>query len=129
MKFRQTVLHVKLKGLDQDNEKRREIASYYRNHINKAKLFCQSVEIRIDYPCLAYFVVRTKNEKTAELSNEKGNTKFIHYPIPPHKQLAYKEWNNLTYPISEQIHNERNIKLANFSGANTGGYQINSRCY
>ncbi|KAB0620527.1 DegT/DnrJ/EryC1/StrS family aminotransferase, partial [Aliarcobacter skirrowii] len=31
---------------------------------------------------------------------------LIHYPIPPHKQNAYKEWNNESYPISEQIHNE-----------------------
>lgn len=31
---------------------------------------------------------------------------LIHYPIPPHKQGAYKEWNNKSYPITEQIHDE-----------------------
>ena len=31
---------------------------------------------------------------------------IIHYPIPPHKQLAYREWNHLSLPISEKIHNE-----------------------
>ncbi|MDR2408543.1 MAG: DegT/DnrJ/EryC1/StrS family aminotransferase, partial [Bacteroidales bacterium] len=29
-----------------------------------------------------------------------------HYPIPPHKQMAYAEWNNLSFPVTEQIHNE-----------------------
>ena len=28
------------------------------------------------------------------------------YPIPPHKQNSYKEWNNESYEISEKIHNE-----------------------
>lgn len=37
---------------------------------------------------------------------ENGIQTLIHYPIPPHKQNAYKEWNNENYPISEQIHDE-----------------------
>ena len=31
---------------------------------------------------------------------------LIHYPIPPHKQDAYKEWNDLSFPITEKIHDE-----------------------
>ena len=31
---------------------------------------------------------------------------IIHYPVPPHKQECYKEWNNLSFPIAEQIHAE-----------------------
>jgi dTDP-4-amino-4,6-dideoxygalactose transaminase len=31
---------------------------------------------------------------------------LIHYPIPPHKQEDYKEWNSLSFPISEKIHEE-----------------------
>ena len=37
---------------------------------------------------------------------EKGVQTNIHYPIPPHKQEAYKEWNHLSFPITEQIHAE-----------------------
>jgi dTDP-4-amino-4,6-dideoxygalactose transaminase len=29
---------------------------------------------------------------------------LIHYPIPPHKQEAYQEWNHLSFPITEDIH-------------------------
>jgi dTDP-4-amino-4,6-dideoxygalactose transaminase len=36
---------------------------------------------------------------------ENGIQTLIHYPIPPHKQLAYKEWNEECYPITEDIHN------------------------
>ncbi len=31
---------------------------------------------------------------------------LIHYPIPPHKQQAYSEWNSLSLPITEKIHDE-----------------------
>jgi len=37
---------------------------------------------------------------------EKGIQTIIHYPIPPHKQQAYKEMNDLSFPISEEMHNE-----------------------
>ena len=34
--------------------------------------------------------------------------KFLIVPsaVPPHKQAAYAEWNNLSYPITERIHRE-----------------------
>ena len=37
---------------------------------------------------------------------EQGIQAMIHYPIPPHKQLAYKYWNGLSYPVTEKIHEE-----------------------
>jgi dTDP-4-amino-4,6-dideoxygalactose transaminase len=53
------------------------------------------------------FVVRTKLR--AELQQklaDNGIQTLIHYPIPPHKQDAYKQMNQLSYPISEKIHAE-----------------------
>ena len=38
--------------------------------------------------------------------SEKGIGSDVHYPIPPHKQLAYQEWQNLSLPITEKIHQE-----------------------
>ena len=53
------------------------------------------------------FVIRTKNRDALQKYLEKkGIQTLIHYPIPPHQQQAYKEWNNLSYPISEYIHAE-----------------------
>jgi len=31
---------------------------------------------------------------------------LIHYPIPPHRQDAYKEWNKLSFAITEKIQQE-----------------------
>ena len=53
------------------------------------------------------FVVRNINRfrlKSYLLKN--GIETLIHYPIAPHKQLAFKEWEAESYPISEKIHNE-----------------------
>jgi len=53
------------------------------------------------------FVIRTKNRE--ELQNklaEQGVQTLIHYPIAPHKQLAYSDFSNLSFPITEAIHGE-----------------------
>ena len=53
------------------------------------------------------FVIRTnKRDELQKYLLDNGIQTLIHYPIPPHKQNAYKEWNNEKYPISEQIHDE-----------------------
>jgi dTDP-4-amino-4,6-dideoxygalactose transaminase len=35
-----------------------------------------------------------------------GIQTLIHYPIPPHKQLCYQEYSEMSYPITEKIHDE-----------------------
>ncbi|MFX9082582.1 DegT/DnrJ/EryC1/StrS family aminotransferase, partial [Acinetobacter baumannii] len=53
------------------------------------------------------FVIRTEHRAALQkYLAEQGVQTLIHYPIPPHKQQAYKEWNDLSYPVSEQIHAE-----------------------
>ncbi len=53
------------------------------------------------------FVVRYKErDRLQQYLNKNGVQTLIHYPIPPHKQRAYAEWNELEYPITEQIHTE-----------------------
>ena len=102
------ILRIKLKELDRENERRREIATYYLNHINNSKIILPKIVNRdLSSHVWHLFVVRTKErEKLQSYLKEKGIQTLIHYPVPPHKQQAYKEWSNLSYPISEQIHNE-----------------------
>jgi dTDP-4-amino-4,6-dideoxygalactose transaminase len=53
------------------------------------------------------FVIRTKQrDKLQAYLTTNGIQTLSHYPIPPHKQMAYAEWNELSFPITEQIHNE-----------------------
>ena len=53
------------------------------------------------------FVIRTQNRDALQAYLTQNNIQtVIHYPIPPHKQKALSEWNNLSLPITEKIHNE-----------------------
>lgn len=102
------ILRIKLKDLDRENERRREIATFYLDHINNSKIILPKIVNRdINSHVWHLFVIRTKERgKLQSYLKEKGIQTLIHYPVPPHKQQAYKEWSNLSYPISEQIHNE-----------------------
>lgn len=98
------VLDIKLKHLDDDNQKRREISKYYRENIKNEKIILPET-----YDEKAHvwhvFTLRTKNrDEFQEYLKNNGIQTIIHYPTPPHKQGAYKEWNNLSYPITEEIH-------------------------
>ena len=100
------VLDVKLKYLDDDNAKRREIARYYRENIKNPQIVLPQA-----YDEKAHvwhvFVVRTANRDALQKHLEDNDIQtLIHYPTPPHKQAAYREWNNLSYPITEKIHQE-----------------------
>ena len=174
------VLDVKLKYLDEDNEKRRVIAEYYLENIKNPKIIlpytplllgsirnnlAQEVfaplagemsrsdkggcnlptsQLEAKNMCTKDYVVETplrssttspargaeaSHEDLEKLENtplqtvwhvfpvrtenrdefqkyltDNGIQTIIHYPTPPHKQLAYKEWNSLSFPISEEIH-------------------------
>lgn len=100
------VLNVKIKYLDKENQKRRSVAKYYLENIKNPKITLPTIT---DFKGHNFyvFVIRTKNRN--ELQNyliKNGIGSLVHYPIPPHKQLAYKEWNQLSFPITEKIHNE-----------------------
>jgi dTDP-4-amino-4,6-dideoxygalactose transaminase len=106
------VLDVKLKYIDQENDRRREIANYYLENIKNNKLTLPFIipnsSFVIDKEHVWHlFVIRTsEREKLQNYLTENGIQTLIHYPIPPHKQEAYKELNHLTFPITEKIHQE-----------------------
>lgn len=105
--FQAPILNEKLKYLDHDNSIRRSIASYYLNHIDNNGIVLPVVDGEDVSHVWHVFVVRTiSREKFIEHMTNSGIQTMIHYPIPPHKQKAYEEWNNLSYPISEQIHSQ-----------------------
>ncbi|WP_323658116.1 DegT/DnrJ/EryC1/StrS family aminotransferase [Aliarcobacter butzleri] len=100
------MLRVKLKYLDEESNKRREIANYYLENIKNNKLILPTVRTE-DNHVWHLFVIRTsKRDELQKYLLDNGVQTLIHYPIPPHKQNAYKEWKNESYPISEQIHSE-----------------------
>lgn len=99
------VLDVKLNHLDSDNNKRRKISKYYRENIKNSKIILPETYDEKSH-VWHIFAVRTQNrDEFQKYLTEKGIQTIIHYPTPPHKQGAYKEWNNLSFPITEEIHN------------------------
>ncbi|WP_411735477.1 DegT/DnrJ/EryC1/StrS family aminotransferase [Paenibacillus sp. M2] len=101
------ILNEKLKWLDQDNEKRREIASYYSEHILNPEVILPIVQHTSKSHVWHLFVIRVQERNHfMEYMTRNGVQTMIHYPIPPHKQEAYREWSDLAFPISEQIHAE-----------------------
>jgi dTDP-4-amino-4,6-dideoxygalactose transaminase len=101
------VLDVKLKYIDEENQRRRKIAERYINEIKNPEIILPEFPENPGQHVWHLFVIRTsKREKLQNYLSENGIQTLIHYPIPPHKQQAYKEWNGYSLPITEQIHNE-----------------------
>lgn len=100
------VLGVKLKHLDEDVAIRKKIAKYYIEHITNPNIITPIVK---DWDAHVFHIFTIRTKKRDELQKylaDNGVQTIIHYPIPPHKQECYKEWNNLSFPITEQMHNE-----------------------
>ncbi|OAL75807.1 aminotransferase [Acinetobacter sp. SFB] len=104
------MLDVKLTYLDQETAHRRQIASLYLSKIKNSyiTLPLSQTEVR-EYKQHVWhlFVLQTKyRDELQQYLLENGVQTLIHYPIPPHKQQAYKEWNDLSFPLTEKIHQQ-----------------------
>lgn len=100
------VLDVKLRHLDEDNAVRKQNARYYIEHIKHPDIILPKVE-NWDRHVFHIFPVRTsRRDELQKYLAENGIQTNIHYPIPPHKQECYREWNSMSFPITEKIHRE-----------------------
>ncbi|WP_419239833.1 DegT/DnrJ/EryC1/StrS family aminotransferase [Photobacterium leiognathi] len=100
------MLRCKLKHLELETENRRKIATMYMESISNPNVQLPKF---FDYENHVWhlFVVKVKARKGfVEYLRENGIETLIHYPIPPHKQRAYKEINDRKYSITEELHNE-----------------------
>lgn len=101
------VLGVKLKYIEAENSRRKEIAGRYIAEIKNPKLILPENLADKTEHVWHLFVIRTsEREKLQNYLTENGVQTLIHYPIPPHKQRAYQELNHLTYSLTHKIHNE-----------------------
>ena len=100
------MLRVKLRYLDNELEKRRDIANYYLENIKNENIILPVVRAESNHVWHLFVIRTSKRDELQKYLLDNGVQTLIHYPIPPHNQNAYKEWNNESYPISEQIHTE-----------------------
>lgn len=96
------VLSVKLKYLDADNNRRQQIADYYIDNI-KSDLLSLPPRSGVHH---IFPILSPQRDAMQEHLKEYGIQAAIHYPIPPHKQECYSEWNSLSLPVTERIHRE-----------------------
>ena len=99
-------LRVKLRHLDKEIEKRREIADYYLKNIKNENIILPTVRYENNSVWHLFVIRANKRKELQKYLLDNGIQTLIHYPLPPHKQEAYKEWKDESCVISEQIHNE-----------------------
>lgn len=100
------ILNVKLQHLDEDVALRQAVAKRYISEIKNPRIILPKIK---DWKSHAFHLFPIRCEERDRLQKyllDNGVQTIIHYPIPPHKQKCYKEWNNLSFPITERIHNE-----------------------
>lgn len=99
-------LNVKLPHLDSENNVRKKIATQYLTEIKNDKIVLPYWDFSSNH-VFHLFVIRTKNRNELHDYLLKNNIEtLIHYPIAPHKQKALENWNSLSFPITEMIHDE-----------------------
>jgi dTDP-4-amino-4,6-dideoxygalactose transaminase len=119
------VMRVKLPRLDADNARRHEIAGYYINNITNPDIILpykrqpaagnlhhqpdfllSPLTFNLDHVWHLFVIRHPERDRLQQYLADKGIQTLIHYPIPPHKQKAYKEWNKLSFPVTEKIHSD-----------------------
>ena len=97
------VLDVKLKYLVEDNAHRKAVAKTYYEGI-KNPLVKLPDQLPDDQNVYHLFpILCEKRDELHDYLEQNGVGTVIHYPIPPHKQECYKQWNDLSLPLTEYI--------------------------
>ena len=110
------VLDVKLAHLDETNERRQDLAQLYLKYLGEDKRTTGMQSLKM-IPSNLYFpresnvvhifpILSSKRDELQQYLKENGVGTMIHYPIPPHQQKCYAEWNHLHLPITEKIHQQ-----------------------
>lgn len=100
------MLRVKLRYLDNEITARQAVAQAYLKGINNPLIILPVVEDVNAHVWHLFVIKADKRDKLVSYLAENGVQSLIHYPIPPHQQEAYEEWAKLSFPISEQIHEQ-----------------------
>jgi dTDP-4-amino-4,6-dideoxygalactose transaminase len=100
------VLSVKLRYLDQWNEQRRQIAALYRNAIDQLADVSYLIA-HADRTSVYHLFIAVLQDRATVLAHlqKQGIQTGLHYPIPIHKQVAYKNesFANQSFPVAEKL--------------------------
>ncbi len=121
--FQAAVLNVKLPYLDKENQRRKQIAKAYLEGINNPQTTLIKDNDR-DNVYHIFPILSPSRDCLQQYLKDNGIETMIHYPIPPHQQEAYKEWNEQHYPITEFIHQQELSLPCNPTMTDEEVYQI-----
>lgn len=96
------ILDAKLKDLDTSNLRRKEIAALYINKVDNPLI--QIPQSDRDSVYHIFPVLCQRRDELKQYLADNGVQTEIHYPVPPHCQRCYLEWNGLSFAITELIH-------------------------
>ncbi|GAB1233418.1 DegT/DnrJ/EryC1/StrS family aminotransferase [Ferrigenium sp. UT4] len=105
------LLRVKLKHLDAETARRKEIALAYakgiHNPVIQQPIAAENTPETLGSHVFHLYVVRTEEREALQAHlGAAGVQTLIHYPIPPHQQQAYRNWNKEHHPLTETIHKQ-----------------------
>ena len=98
------ILDVKLKHLDEDVQLRKEVEKKYLGGIKYPKIRLPQIKDCNGHVFHIFTIFSDQRDSLQKYLTEKGIGTNIHYPIPPHKQECYKDWNDMNLPVTEKIH-------------------------
>lgn len=98
------LLRIKLRHLDEENGHRKKIAGIYLENILNPLVTLPATGSDRDHVFHIFPILTRHREKFRSHLASQGIETMIHYPVPPHKQECYPEWNNLHLPVTEMIH-------------------------
>ncbi len=100
------MLSVKLTYLHEEIKLRRYITSRYLSEINNPEISLPRVNGTVSHVWHLFVILCENRDALQEYLQKQGIQTLIHYPIPPHKQEAYKQKNHLSLPVTEKIHHQ-----------------------
>ena len=101
------VLSVKLCYLDEDNAHRQQVARYYYDHIKNPLVALPQRQPDENNVYHLFPVLCSRRDQLQQYLAEQGIQTLIHYPIAPHRQECYREWNTLSLPMSPVLSAEQ----------------------
>ena len=98
------MLDVKLKYLETENQRRKQIASIYINKVKNPSIYIPQSERDCVWHIFPVFCER--RDELKQYLGSHGVETQIHYPIPPHMQHCYSRWNSISLPVTERLSRE-----------------------
>lgn len=97
-------LNIKLSALKNDNSHRQSIAKQYISKINNNKIKLPLYDGSKNHVFHLFVVLVNNRQQFLDYLKVNNIEAAVHYPIPPHKQIALQRFNHLKFPITEKIH-------------------------